>query len=464
MTSRCRSRPARPSAKPQAAGGGPLTVLWLALAAAAWFASPARAAAPPVAPRPNVVVLLCDDLGYGDLGCFGHPVLQTPHLDRLAAGGLKLTACYAASPVCSPSRAGLLTGRSPQRAGILDWIPLNSGTFLRRDEVTVAALLKAAGYRTAHVGKWHLNSRMDGSEPTPGDHGFDHWFATQNNAEPSHEGPVNFVRNGKRVGPLKGNSSTLIVDEALHFLRAGKGPFFLNVWFHAPHEPVAAPDAFTRPYARVADATKRAYYGSVSLVDHEVGRLLRALDEMKLRDNTFVLFTSDNGPETLGRYKGATRSHGSPGPLRGMKLHLHEGGIRVPGIVSWPGHTRPGSVSAEPVCGVDLLPTLCELAGARPLARRALDGASFLPVLHGRPVARRVPLYWQFDRALGPWKVAVRQGPWKLLADAKLEKFALYNLDEDVGEARDLAARRPERVKELAAALRRLHRDVNARP
>jgi arylsulfatase A len=427
--------------------------------------SPTRAAEKvEQAARPNLVYILCDDLGYGDLGCFASPVIKTPHLDHLAASGMKLTHCYAASPVCSPSRAGILTGRIPNRYGIRDWIPANSGIYLPRSEVTVAKLLRATGYRTGHVGKWHLNSTMDGSEPTPGNHGFDHWFATQNNASPSHENPVNFVRNRKPVGPLVGNSSTLIMDEAIRFLHAGKDqPFVLFVWFHAPHEPVATPEAFTRLYADIDDPTKRIYYGSVSLVDHEVGRLLKELDELKLRDNTFLMFTSDNGPETLRRYKGAERSHGSPGPLRGMKLHVHEGGYRVPGIVSWPGHTRPGQVCAEPVCGLDVLPTLCELAGVKPPADRAFDGASMLPIFDGKPVARATPLYWQYDRAIStPWKVTLRQGSWKLLADGKLEKFALYNLEEDVAEAKDWAARQPERVQAMAAEMRRLHREINA--
>jgi arylsulfatase A len=415
-------------------------------------------------PRPNLVFLLCDDLGYGDLGCFGHPLIQTPHLDKLAASGVRFTHCYAASPVCSPSRAGLITGRSPQRARIFDWIPEKTGIYLQRGEPSVARFLHDGGYRTAHVGKWHLNSRMDGSEPTPGDHGFDHWFSTQNNAAPSHLDPDNFFRLGKPVGKLTGDSTTLITDEALRFIDSTKSkPFALFVWYHAPHEPVAVPEKWTKPYAAVEDATKRVYYGSVSLVDDQVGRLLKALEERKLRDNTLIFFSSDNGPETLRRYKGAIHSHGSPGPLRGMKLHLHEGGYRVPGILAWPGKVKPGTVSAEPICGVDLLPTFCAAGGVKVPADVVLDGASFLPALDGKPITRRVPLYWQFDRALGPWRIALRRGPWKILADARREKFALHNLVEDPGETTDLSERQPERLKELAAALRKMHAEVNAK-
>jgi arylsulfatase A len=414
--------------------------------------------------RPNIVFVLCDDLGYGDLACFANPIIKTPCLDQLAKDGMKLTQCYAAAPVCSPSRAGIMTGRNPNRCGIRDWIPPNTGIYLKRDEISVARLLKSAGYRTGHVGKWHLNSKMDGSEPTPGDHGFDHWFSTQNNAYPSHENPTNFVRNGKPVGPLTGNSSTLIMDEAIRFLRTAKeGPFMLFIWFHAPHEPVATPAEYTNMYSAIDDPTKRIYYGSVTLVDHEVGRLLKTLDEMKVRDKTFVMFTSDNGPETLRRYKGAERSHGSPGPLRGMKLHVHEGGYRVPGIIHWPGRTPRGVVCDEPVCGVDVLPTLCAMTGAKVPDDRPIDGANFLPILEGKPVVRKTPLYWQFDRAISkPWTVSLRQGPWKLLADPKLEKFSLYNLLEDVAEAKDWAGDQPGRVSQMAEAMRRLHREINA--
>jgi arylsulfatase A len=412
--------------------------------------------------QPNFLFFLCDDLGYGDLACFGHRVTRTPRLDGLAREGMKLTSCYAGAPVCSPSRAAFLTGRIPNRSGVRDWIPENSGIYLPRREVTVAEVLKAAGYRTALVGKWHLSSRMDGTEPLPGDQGFDHWFATQNNASPSHENPVNFVREGRAVGPLRGNSSRLIADEGIQFLKeAQAGPFALFIWFHAPHEPVAAPEDFTRAYAAVDDPTKRTYYGSISLMDHEVGRLLDTVDELGLREKTLVLFTSDNGPETLKRYRGAERSHGSPGPLRGMKLHLYEGGYRVPGIVRWSGLIRPGQVSDEPICGTDILPTVCDLIGASLPAGRVIDGASFVPLFSGGPVRRQTPLYWQYDRAIGgPWRIALRVGPWKLLGDAGLNRFALYNLADDVGETRDLAAEQPERVRTLTAQMTRLHRAI----
>ena len=426
----------------------------LLLAALLLAVQAAGAAAPDApAPRPNIVVMLCDDLGYGDLGCFGHPVIRTPNLDRLAAEGLRLTSCYSAAPVCSPSRAGLMTGRTPNRLGIRDWIPGGSGIHLRSGEITIAQVLRQAGYRTCHAGKWHLNSRVDGTEPTPGDAGFEHWLYTQNNASPGHVDPTNFVRNGQPAGPMKGASSHLVVAEALRWLDGvTNAPFFLNVWFHEPHEPVAATEEFLAMYPDEPNLDRRHYYGDVSQMDAAVGTLMKALDARGLRERTFVFFSSDNGPETLNRYKGARRSYGSPGPLRGMKLHVTEAGYRV-----------PGSVSDEPVCSLDLLPTFCALVGVEPPRDRPLDGASLLPLFEGRSIPRPHPLYWQYDFALGPpWQVALRDGPWKLLADGALGQFALYRVADDIGETRDLAGAEPGRVRDMSDTVKRLHDEVAA--
>lgn len=417
--------------------------------------------------HPNLIVILCDDLGYGDLGCFGHPQIKTPNLDRLAGEGLRLTDCYAGAPVCSPSRAGLLTGRIPNRLGIYDWIPQNSPMHLQSTELTIATLLKKAGYETCHVGKWHCNGKFNSpDQPQPGDHGFDYWFSTQNNANPSHKNPVNFVRNGQKVGPLQGFSSQIIVDEAMEWLsqRDKSKPFLLMVWLHSPHEPIATAGSFVEPYLATAENPQQAeYFGNVSQLDHEVGRLLKDLDERGLRDNSLVYFSSDNGPETLHRYKGSERSYGSPSPLRGMKLHMYEGGIRVPGIVRWPGHITPAQISNQPVVSYDLLPTFCALAGVTPPTDRPLDGASLLPLFAGRDITRSKPLYWQYDRAIGGEnRVALRDGDWKLLANATLSKFELYNLRQDRSEKQDLAASEPAKVAELSAKLKALHAEIKS--
>jgi arylsulfatase A len=415
---------------------------------------------------PNFVVFLCDDLGYGDLECYGHTAIKTPNLNALADEGVRLTDCYAAAPVCSPARAGLMTGRTPNRCGIYDWIPPGSPMHLRASETTVAGLLGDAGYGTAVVGKWHLNGKFNSPEQAqPNDHGFDHWFATQNNAHPSHRNPDNFVRNGEEVGPLEGYSSTVIVDEGIDWLksRTDDAPFFLFVSFHSPHEPVATSEEFTRMYEDTAATPEEAiYFGNVTQTDHEVGRMLATLDELGLRDDTFVMFTSDNGPETLNRYRGAARSYGSPGILRGMKLHVYEGGIRVPGIVRWPGVTRPGSVVQHAVSGVDLLPTACEAAGIAVPDDGSLGGADVAPVLRGDAISRDKPLYWQYDRAISPPRIAIRDGDWKLLANADLDVFELYNLRDDVTERAEASEREPARAAAMQDALRAMHTEVLA--
>jgi len=305
---------------------------------------------------------------------------------------------------------------------------------------------------------------MDGSEPTPGDHGFDHWFSTQNNAMPSHHNPRNFLRNGESCGPMEGYSSSLIVEEAIRFLdTVGDDPFALFVWFHTPHEPVATAAEFMSMYP-TGNEDQAIYFGNVTQMDHEKGRLLDALDARELRDNTFVMFTSDNGPETLNRYRNANRSYGSPGPLRGMKLHMYEGGIRVPGIIRWPGHTKAGTESFEPTCGVDMLPTACALAGVSVPPDRALDGASLLPLLEGRPIKRTIPLYWRYDRALSTAKHALREGDWKLLADADFGALELYNLREDLGETTNLVEQQPERARRMLEAIQSIHSSIERDP
>jgi arylsulfatase A len=439
------------------------------------------------ADRPNFVVILCDDLGYGDLACFGHPHIRTPNLDRLAREGIRLTSCYSAAPVCSSSRAGLLSGRTPSRTGVYDWIPNNHVVHLRKSEVTVATLLKQAGYDTAHVGKWHCNGKFNQkAQPQPGDHGFNHWFSTQNNAAPSHENPNNFVRNGKPVGPLEGYSCQIVASEGIKWLRSGRDkdkPFFLFVCFHEPHEPVASPRDIVASYSQVARNEDEAqYFANVTNLDAAAGRIVSTLDQMGLGENTLVMFTSDNGPETLKRYRGAGRSYGTPGPLRGMKLWMYEAGIRVPGIIRWTGRVKPGQTLDEPVCGVDVLPTLCELAGTRPAADRRLDGASVTAVLDGRQVERDRPLYWHYYRALGVPKAAMRVGDWMILghraaglkmpgrnvdaasmaviANETLGAFELYNVADDLSQKNDLSASEPARLATLKSQLIARHREV----
>ena len=418
--------------------------------------------------------MLCDDLGYGDLGCYGHPHIRTPNLDALAGSGMKMTACYSAAPVCSPSRVGLLTGRSPNRAGVFDWIPEASRerpdrrdrVHMRDDEVTIADCLGQAGYQTAMVGKWHCNSRFnDPAQPQPGDAGFDHWMATQNNASPSHENPKNFVRNGDPVGPLEGYSCQLVMDESLRWLDAcdSSRPFFLFAAFHEPHEPVASPPQLVDRYAGVAESDDQAqYFANVTNVDDAVGRLVDYLDEHSLRDNTLIFFTSDNGPETLNRYRKANRSHGSPGPLRGMKLHTTDAGFRVCGIASWPAEIEAGTIEDRVFSSLDLMPTLCGLAAAK-LPDRELDGIDWARMAEDPDAKRDSPLVWAYYNALNERRVAMRIGDFKVLAkldglgklqnvhegnhdlvrSSELTDFQIFNVQDDIDEDDDLSGSLP---------------------
>ncbi|MBX2876826.1 MAG: sulfatase-like hydrolase/transferase [Saprospiraceae bacterium] len=444
---------------------------------------------------PNFVVILCDDLGYGDLGSFGHPTIQTPHLDEMAAQGIKLSSFYAAAPVCSPSRAGLLTGRSPNRAGIYDFIPgprrSEDGrdlVHLQAHEQTIPALLKSAGYATCLSGKWHCSSRFNSDvQPTPQHFGFDHWFATHNNASPSHHNPKNFVRNGQKVGELEGYSCQLVVDEALQWLqnREENQPFFLQVNFHEPHEPIASPPDLVQQYLPTTQNENQAqYFANVQNMDLAVGRLLTYLKQNH-GENTLIVFSSDNGPETLDRYQRAKRSYGSPGQLKGMKLWTSEAGFRVPGIIQWLGQPTYQGTADAVVSSLDFLPTFCELAGVE-LPKRKLDGESIIPLIQVGKQERSKPLLWVFYNALNQHTVALRKDDWKILCQlktdtsylpkinnvydgneallrkAELADFVLYNLGQDVAETENVADKYPEVYESMKSQLQLEYADLLA--
>jgi arylsulfatase A len=375
-----------------------------------------------------------------------------------------------------------MTGRTPCRVGIYNWIPMLSPVHVARSEITVATLLRNSGYTTSHFGKWHLNGMFNmPAQPQPWDHGFSDWFSTQNNALPNHRNPNNFVRNGQPVGRIEGYASEIVAGETQGWLQKHKddsNPFFLYVCFHEPHEPIASAKRFTDLYPS-DDPSLSAHHGNVTQLDDAFGRIITTLDDLKLRDDTFVFFTSDNGPAITSMHP-----HGSADPLRDKKGAVYDGGIRVPGIVQWPGHVKPGTVSDEPVSGVDVLPTLCELAGVAAPNDRRLDGASFLPVLSGEPIKRTQPLYWQFNRSHSTPKVAIRDGQWKLVAGltgtplkpsggiaegemaimkaAELTDFELYDLDADIAETKDLKEQRPEVFARLQKSMQQLYQEVRA--
>jgi arylsulfatase A len=351
---------------------------------------------------------------------------------------------------------------------------------MKKDAVTIPKLLKQVGYETCLSGKWHCNAMFNSvKQAQPGDVGFDHWFATQNNASPTHKNPVNYVRNGEEVGPLKGFSCQLATNEAIDWMK-GRGapgtdeaPFFLFLAFHEPHEPVASPDELVAGYQELAKNEDEAqYFANVENVDLAVGRILKTLKDTGKDDNTVIFFTSDNGPETLNRYRNANRSYGSPAPLRGMKLWTTDAGFRVCGIARWPGILESGRVVDAPVSALDLLPTFCELGGASVPAN--IDGIS-LKDSGGIPLHRSKPLVWCYYNAINEQRVAMRHKDWKVIArldggnlkkysnvypgnaedisNAKLTDIEIYQISKDIGESENLASSHPEKLKELSAKI-----------
>lgn len=464
--------------------------LWKRVAAAAVFAVQVQAAgrpARPLAKRPNVVILLSDDLGSGDIGCYGGPV-KTPALDSLAAKGMRFETFYAGCAVCSPSRAVLLTGRQHIRAGVYNWIyDQTQNSHLLEREVTIAELLKGAGYETAHLGKWHLGLPMEGrKKPTPAEHGFDYWFATANNAEPSHRNPVNFVRNGQAVGKLEGYSCQLVVDEAIEWLdnhRDPSAPFFLNVWFHEPHQKLAAPDDLVaanqgpeHAEGLVGKQKKEAalYSAAIDHSDRAIARLLEKLATVAPPEDTLIIYASDNGSYMQNRNGG----------LRGQKGVNWEGGLRVPGIFCWPGTIPAGKTAKTPAGVVDILPTLCSLLGLDLPTDRHLDGTDISPLLRcaGERFERPQPFFWHLYRS-NPI-VAIRDGNYALVASRDNEAlptinrmdenwiplikqggykdYQLFNLSKDPNQTTDIAGQFPEKLEELKAKLLKINASVMA--
>lgn len=415
------------------------------------------------AERPNIVMFLADDLGYGSVGYQGGKP-KTPTLDTLAKEAVRFTDFYSGSCNCSPSRASLLTGRSATRVGIYNWRPGLSPMVLRGSEVTLAELLRGAGYRTGVFGKWHLGEVIPHEGVlTPADHGFEHSFVTDLNAAPSHRNPANFIRNGVAVGESQGYSCQLVVDEALRVLETLKPgeSFFHYIPFHEPHVPLASPEELVKGYPDATQA-EAVYYANVENIDRAIGRYLAALKTRGLSANTLVLFASDNGPVRPG----------SSGGLRGQKETLYDGGIKVPALLAWPSRIPKPRTISEPVALVDVMPTICEAAGVAAPADRVLDGMSFLPLLTGGTFTRVKPVFWfYFNRDPG---AALRSGDWNLVArttgfqpaghnftpemmelvrSRTFDTFELFNLKADPGQRNDLAAQHPEKLAELKKQL-----------
>lgn len=402
---------------------------------------------------PNFVIINVDDLGYRDVGCFGAELIRTPNVDRMAAEGMRLTSFYA-QPVCTPSRAALLTGCYPMRVGLPAVLNSQSTHGISASEKTIAELLKERGYATACIGKWHLGHHKPF---LPTRHGFDYYFGLPYSNDmprkPNNEYPeLPLLRNEEAI-ESPANQDTLTqryTQEAVAFIeRSRRRPFFLYLPHTMVHVPLHVSDAFR-------GRSKQGLYGdAVEEVDWSVGQILDTLHRLGLDEDTFVMFTSDNGP-WLSKKEDA----GCALPLRDGKATTYEGGVRVPTVVRWPGRIPAGSQSAEPLMNMDLLPTLAGLAGAEVPRDRIIDGRDIWPVLSGRPGARsphHALFYYNGARLQ-----AVRSGRWKLILAQPKNGVprSLYDLEADIGETEDLSGRYPKVVDRLEALAERCREDL----
>jgi N-acetylgalactosamine-6-sulfatase len=423
------------------------------------------------APPPNILFILADDLGWGDLGCYGHPTLKTPRLDRLAREGTLFTQYYANGSVCSPTRAALMTGQYPARHRIHGHFATPQANadrgmahWLDPQAPNLAALLSARGYATAHIGKWHLGDGPDA--PPPSRYGFDH-FRTM-------DGPGRHWR--EPLATFMAKSTGLFADEAIAFLREPRDrPFFINLWTFLPHAPLNPTAAQMEPFKNFSWGGHRSaetiYFAAVNDVDQQVGRVLDALEELGLAGNTLVIFSSDNGPEDIHLPEAGHSGVGSAGPFRGRKRSLYEGGVRVPFIVRWPGRVPAGKVNtASVVSGVDLLPTIARLVGASLPAGHAPDGEAMDAAWLGRDAARTRDLHWEYrfpvrgDAIHHSPQLALREGDWKLLMNPDRSRVELYDLARDLTQTDNLAAQHPEVAARLAEKLLAWQKSLPAGP
>jgi arylsulfatase A-like enzyme len=443
-------------------------------------------------PRPNIVIVNIDDMGWTDLSAQGSAYYETPHIDGLAAQGVRFTNAYAAAAICSPSRAALLTGRYPARLGVTDWIrsrfqggqipadkknptqyvggpterlltPSNP-LWMEHEEITLAELLKPAGYISAHIGKWHLGA----DDWYPSAQGFDVNIGGSDYGQPPSYFDPYFKQGQGDIPTLKPRKAGEYLtdreaDEAVAFIRRNRGrPFFLHLAHYAVHTPIQARPDLTARYETkpMTNQTNPQYAAMVHSVDQSVGRVLAALDESGIAGRTLLIFTSDNGG-LLGPTHNA--------PLRSGKGYPYEGGIRVPFIVRWPGVVPAATVSHAVTMGIDVLPTVASAAGVALPTDRPIDGVSLIDHLRSggtQPIDREA-LYWHFPHyrnghEIPPYSI-VRIGDWKLIRWSEGPRFELYNLREDLGETKDLANAMPERVSHLDAQLSDWLRAVGAR-
>lgn len=434
-----------------------LAGLWLGCWTPESFAAPEQ---------PNIIFLLTDDMGYGDTGCYGGKFVPTPNIDHLAREGTKFTQFYAMAPVCSPSRAGFLTGMYPGRWRITNFLQTRAGNraseqadFLDAKAPSIARTLKEAGYATAHFGKWHVGGGRDVTNAPPfASYGFDEHAGTYESPEPD---PVITATNwifspGDKV--KRWDRSAYFVDRTLDFLRRHKGrPCYVNLWPDDVHTPWIPEGTDIARRRRENDESEPNFKAVLLEYDKQVGRLLAGLKELGLETNTILIFSSDNGP--LPTFGGARA-----GGLRGSKDSLYEGGTRMPLIVRWPGHCPAGRVDETTIMGgIDFFPIFCRLASVPPPKNETLDGEDLSDSFLGQPMTRQRPLFWEYGRnanaVFGYPKgrnrspnVAVRDGQWKLLVNADGAGVELYDLASDRNEKQNVAGSYPEMTKRLTDA------------
>ena len=436
-------------------------------------------------PKTNVVLILIDDLGWKDVGCYGSEYYKTPHIDRLASEGMRFTDGYAACNVCSPSRAAIVSGKYPARLLLTQWLPsgrwsrtknkFREGRYLANlplEEVTIAEAMREAGYRTAFMGKWHLGTE---TYYYPEHQGFDLNVAGRDYGAPGSyfypfEGSWNIPTTGRTLhkeSPLSGKEGDYLPDrlaeEAERFIReSADQPFFLMLSHYAVHTPLQAKKEMIDHYSKVPQAQRQGkptYAAMVESVDDSVGRVIKTLRGLKLDERTLIVFTSDNGGN------GRVTDHA---PLRANKGSNYEGGIRVPFVVKWPGKVSPGSVSHEPVIGMDIYPTILEATGLNLRPHQHVDGLSLVPVLTDSSGLQRDAIYWHYPHynqhpSAFPSGV-IRAGDWKLIEAFETGKLSLYNLAEDIGETKDLSEQEPDKLAELHRMLKAWRGEVDADP
>ena len=417
--------------------------------------------------QPNVVFILSDDQGIGDAACYGATDILTPHMDSIAARGVRFTQFYSGAPVCSPSRAALLTGRYPLRAGLAHNASRGVGGAMPGNQITLAEMFKSAGYATAHIGKWHLGYTP---ETIPNAQGFDYSFGHMGGCIDNYShfyfwsGPNHhdLYRNGTEIHAPGRFFPDMMVEETNAFMDANKDkPFFIYFAANLPHYPYQGDVKWMEHYKGLP-YPRNLYAAFVSTLDERIGQVLKKIDDLGLRNDTIVIYQSDNGHSTEVRAHGGG---GSAGIYRGAKFSLFEGGIRLPGMIAWPGHLPEGGVRSQMVHTIDWMPTLAELC-AVPLLNRDIDGKSIVPVIKSAeaPSPHDV-LHWHLSGTPPQW--AVRQGDWKLMGNltegdnvtSKLtpedKKLFLANLAQDPTESKNLAADHPDET----ARLLKLHQD-----